>query len=165
MSSLSLWQIEDNLISLIDSWDTCPPDLRPELEERIAEYVTAEASKVDGVNHVLRSLEFVAQNAKNEIERLRERQHSAERNAERLKEYILRVLHARGGTQLRGANVTFYVRKTEAVNIVDPQLVPDQFRRETVTYDYPKDALRKAIKSGEQVPGVILTENEHLARR
>ena len=34
-----LWQIEDELEALLDSVDTCPEELRPELEARIAAYL------------------------------------------------------------------------------------------------------------------------------
>jgi len=60
------------------------------LEARIAEYVTAEAQKVDRVAAVLASFDAVAANAKTEIERLRARQQSAEKAAQRLEAALVR---------------------------------------------------------------------------
>jgi hypothetical protein len=61
--------------------------------------------------------------------------------------------------------VTFSVRRTEAVLIEDPALVPDQWKRTTVTVDIPKDPVRRALKAGEHVPGARLQTNEHLVKK
>ena len=89
---MPLWQIEDELTALVDSIDVCPEHLKEELEQRIAQYVGAEVEKVDRIAAVLSSLDNVAANARAEIERLRERQQSAEKAARRLESYVLRVL-------------------------------------------------------------------------
>ena len=150
-----LWQIEDELQTLLDSLDTCPPELLEELETRIAKYVSAEIEKVDKVGAVLASLESVQANAKAEIERLRAQ----------LEAYVLRVIRQRDGKPLRGRNTTFSMRRTEALTIVAPELVPDRFKRTTVTIDIPKTAIKQALKDGEEVPGVVLQQNEHLVRK
>lgn len=160
-----LWQIEDELQTLLDSLDTCPPELLEELETRIAKYVSAEIEKVDKVGAVLASLESVQANAKAEIERLRARQQAAEKAGAQLEAYVLRVIRQRDGKPLRGRNTTFSMRRTEALTIVAPELVPDRFKRTTVTIDIPKTAIKQALKDGEEVPGVVLQQNEHLVRK
>jgi hypothetical protein len=166
MTSLQpLWQIEEELAALVDSVDTCPSGLLPELMGRIAEYIGHEVEKVDRINGVLTSFEQVAANAQAEIVRLRQRQQAAQRAADRLSDYVLRLLQQREGKPLKGRNVTFSIRKSEGVVIVDPQLVPERFRRTTITVDHPKDAIRRAIKEGQEVAGVVLEQRENLARK
>jgi hypothetical protein len=160
-----LWQIEETLEALVDSLDGCPDELRPELEARIAEYLGAEVDKVDRVAAVLSSLDGVVESAKREIDRLRARQQSAEKAAGRLEAYVLHVLRQRDGRPLKGRNVTFSVRHSEAVIIEDPGAVPDRWKRTTITVDVPKDPLRRAIKAGESVPGVHLEQRESLQRK
>jgi hypothetical protein len=160
-----LWQIEETLEALVDSLDGCPDELRPELEMRIAEYLGAEVDKVDRVAAVLSSLDGVAENAKREIDRLRARQQSAERAAGRLEAYVLRVLRQRDGRPLKGRNVEFRVRQSEAVIIEDPGAVPDKWKRTTITVDIPKDPVKKALKAGEIVPGVHIEARESLQRK
>jgi hypothetical protein len=162
---LPLWKIEQELEVLVDSLDTCPDELRPELEERISEYLGAEASKVDRVGAVLASLDSVAESAKREIERLRARQQAAEKTAARLEGYVLHVLRARDGRPLKGHTVTFSVRHSEALIIDDPNAVPDRWKRTTVTIDIPKDPIKKAIKAGENVPGAHVEQRENLQRK
>ena len=159
-----LWQIEDELMALVDSVDTCPPELREELEAKIAEYVAKEAAKVDRVAAVLTQLENVASNAKAEMERLRVRSQSAERAGARLEQYLLPFVRERGG-RLKGANVTLSIRRSEALVITDPSAVPAEWKRTTVNVDIPKDPIKRAIKAGQEIPGVTIAENEHLVRR
>jgi Siphovirus Gp157 len=166
MSALEpLWKIEDELQTLVDSLDTCPEELKDELEQKIARYVTAEIDKLDKVGAMLTSLEGVQANAKAEIERLRLRQQAAEKAAARLEGYILHVLRQRDGRPLKGRNVTFSVRRTESVVIDDPNQVPEQWKRVTVTTDVPKVPIKEAIKAGQFVPGARLQTNEHLVKR
>lgn len=166
MTSLQpLWQIEEDLAALLDSVDTCPDELREELEQRIAEYVGHEIEKVDRVNGVLTSLEHVAANAKAEMERLRQRQQSAQRAADRLSEYVLHLLRKRDGKPLKGRNVTFSIRKSEALIITDANAVPAEWKRVTQTVDIPKDPVKRALKAGAEIPGVAIEERENLVRK
>jgi hypothetical protein len=160
-----LWNISMELQELVDTLDIAPDELRPELEERISEYLTAEAEKIDRVDAVLASLDAVQTNAKAEIDRLRARQQAAQKAAERLEGYVLRVLHQRDGRPLKGCNVTFSVRRSEALIVDNPDLVPDTWKRTTITVDIPKDPLKKAIKAGEDVPGVHIEPRENLQRK
>jgi hypothetical protein len=160
-----LWKIEDELTALIDSVDVCPPEQKPELEARIAQYVGAEIEKVDRMGAVLSSLDGVARNAKAEIARLSTRQQSAERAVRQLEEYMLRMLRAREGRPLKGHNVTFSVRRTEAVIIEDLNLIPDRYKRVTLTTDVPKMPIKDAIQAGQKIPGARIEQHEHLVRR
>jgi hypothetical protein len=165
MTDLSLYRIEEELQSLLDSLDVCPDELRPELEQRIAAYVTAEIDKIDRVGAVLSSLDNVAAHARAEIERLRLRQQSAERAGQRLADYVLHVLRQRDGRPLKGRNVTFSVRRSESVVIDDLNQIPDRFKRVTVTTDVPKIPVRDAIKAGQTIPGAHLEQHENLQRK
>jgi hypothetical protein len=160
-----LWEIEEELRALVDSAETCPEELRAELEERIARYVGAEIDKVDRVGAVLSSLDGVAANAKAEIDRLRTRQQSAERARARLEDYVLRVLRERDGQPLKGRNVTLSVRHSEALIVDDPEAVPPEWKRTTVVVDVPKDPIKKAIKAGSVIPGAHIERRDSLQRR
>jgi hypothetical protein len=165
MTDLALYKIEEELQALLDTLDVCPDEQRRELEEQIARYIGAEVDKVDRIGAVLSSLDSVQAHAKVEIERLRSRQQSAERNARQLEQYVLRVIRQRDGRPLKGKNVTFSVRHSEALIIDDPGAVPDEWKRTTVTVDIPRDPVKRAIKSGEDIPGVHIEQRESLQRK
>lgn len=165
MTGLTLYQIEQELESLLDTVEVCPEELRPSLEARITGYVGSEAVKVDGIGQVLSSLDAVQSHAKSEIERLRARQKSAENNAERLKAYILHVLAQRDGKPLKGNYVTFFANRSEALIIDDPETVPTEWKRTTVSVDIPKEPVKRAIKAGQTIPGAHIEQREYLGRR
>lgn len=165
MTGLTLYQIEQELESLLDSVEVCPEELRPELEERIAQYVGSEITKVDGIGRVLSSLDAVQSHAKSEIERLQARRQAALNNAERLKSYILRVLAQRDGKPLKGNYTTFFAGRSEALIIDDPEAVPAEWKRTTVSVDIPKEPVKRAIKAGQTVPGAHIEQREYLGRR
>jgi hypothetical protein len=162
---MPLWEIEKELEVLLDTLDVCPDEQRPQLEARITEYVTRGVDKIDRVGAVLASLDGIVANAKTEIERLRARQQSAERAAQRLEGYVLHVLRERSGWPLKGRNVTFSVRQSEALIIDDPGAVPEEWKRKTLVVDIPKDPLKRAIKAGENVPGAHIERRESLQRK
>ena len=160
-----LWRISQELEVLLDSLEVCDPELKPELEAKIAEYIGAEVQKVDAIAEVLTTLENVEANARFEIQRLHARQQTAQRSAERLKMYVLRILARRDGRPLKGKNVTLSVRRTEAVVIDDAAAVPEEWKRTTIVTDIPKDPLKKAIKAGQQIPGAHIEQRDNLQRR
>lgn len=160
-----LWVIEDELRALLDTIDVCQADQLPELEARIAEYLGHEVEKVDRIHAVLASLYGISACAKSEIERLRTRQSSAERAAARLEDYVLRILHQRDGQPLKGHNITFSVRRSESLVIIDADVVPACWKRTTVVTDILKDPIKRALKAGQEIPGVIIQYNEHLVKR
>jgi hypothetical protein len=130
-----LWQIEEQLTALLDSIDTCPDDLKGELEARIGEYLEKGVDKVDRIAHVFSTFDAIATSAKTEIGRLRARAQAAEKAAKRLEGYVLHVLRKRNGQPLKGHNVTFTARRSESVVITDPELVPAAWKRQTLTID------------------------------
>ena len=160
-----LWKIEEELRALVDSLETCPEELRAELDAQIAKYVGAETEKVDRMGAVLASLEGVAANAKTEIDRLRARQQSADHTRARLEDYVLRVLRERNGRPLKGRYITFSVRSSEALIVDDADAVPPEWKRTTVVVDVPKDPIKKAIKAGLAIPGAHIETRDNLQRR
>lgn len=165
MTELTLYTLESELEALLDSVETCPDELREELEAKITKYLDAELSKVDNIGWVLSTLDNVQVHARTEIARLRTREQAAAKAAQSLETYILHVLARRNGKPLKGHNVTLSARRTEALIIDDPDAVPEQWKRTTINVDIPKDPIKRALGAGETIPGVHLEAREHLVKR
>ena len=165
MTDLTLYAIEEELQSLLDTVEVCPEELRPELEARIAEYVGSEIAKVDGIGRVLSSLDAVQSHARAEIERLQARRQAAENNARRLEAYVLHVIQQRAGKPLKGQYFTLYAGHSQALIVDNADLVPERFKRTTIVVDVPKTPVKEALKKGETIPGVHIEEREYLVRR
>lgn len=165
MTDLTLYALESELEALLDSVEACPDELREECEERITQYLSAEAVKVDNVGKVLSQLDNVQAHARTEIERLRIRQQTAERAQRNLEVYILHLLARRNGQPLKGKNITLFARRSEVLVIDDPDAVPHEWKRTVVTVDIPKEPIKRAIKEGATISGVHVEPREHLVKR
>lgn len=165
MTELTLYALESELEALLDSVETCPDELREELEERLTRYLAAEAIKVDNVGKVLSQLASVRAHARSETERLRIREQAAEKAERNLEAYILHILARRNGQPLKGKNITLFARRTEVLVIDDPDAVPAEWKRTTLQVDIPKEPIKRAIKDGETIPGVHIEPREHLIKR
>jgi len=159
-----LREIEEDLEALLDSLDVCPEELREELSTKIEVYVGKLASKVDSIAGVLKSLEEVQMNAKAERDRLMAREKAAERAQNRLEGYLLEVLRKRPDQKLKGKFTTFSIRTSEALVIVNPDLVPAEWKRVTTTVDILKPPIKQALKAGIEVPGTAILVHEHLKK-
>lgn len=77
---------------------------------------------------------------------------------EKLRHRLLFVARSMGTSEINGESVRALITPAkESVEEVDASLVPARFLREKVTYTLDKDAILKATKAGEVVPGVKIT--------
>ena len=90
--------------------------------------------------------------------KLADRQRTSENKAKSLKEYLSRFVN---GEKFKTPRVSISWRKSESVSVDDINSVPDKFLK----YSDPapdKTAIKKAIKSGEDVPGAHLIEGKNI---
>lgn len=162
-----LWAIEEELSILLDSLETCPDELQPELQDRIAEFLGKEATKIDQTAHVLAALDYEARCASDEIARLQARKQHAKASQDRLEAYLCRIITANGGKKLIGKTNTLSVRPSDAVVIVDESLIPAEYISEKVitTKSVDKVAIKAALKAGVDIPGADLEFRQNLTRR
>jgi hypothetical protein len=162
-----LWKIDETLLALMDSIEYCPDDLRPELQAEIELYLGKEAAKVDQTAHVLAALEYEEKAASDEMARLAERKRLAKASRDRLESYLCRIITARGGKPLKGDTNILSVRTSDAVVITDEAAVPAKFivEKTIVTKTPDKTLIKKAMKAGEDIPGVDLEFRSNLQRR
>lgn len=104
-------------------------------------------------------------NLKAEIEALNaekdafaKRQKSAENKMESLKQYISGYLE---GTAYESAKVKVSFRKSEALDIMEGAIIPDEYLKFKEP-DVDKVELKKALKSGVKIPGVYIVENQNI---
>lgn len=183
----SLWKIDETLLALMESIETCPDELRDELQADIELYLGKEAAKVDQTAHVLAALEYEERAAGDEMARLAERKRVAKAARERLEKYLCRIIAARGGKPLKGDTSTLSAKPSDAVIFSDESAVPNRWKvvtvkmplvdaieffgdvegidGATVEISTPKEPIKKALKAGSDVPGADLEFRSNLQRR
>lgn len=166
---LSLYQLEDDLLSLIQmreeiagsgiADDQTPTGLElldqlKTIDDQIALYVRAEIRKVDSIGGLWRHFASMAQLAKCEAKRLEAAAHNWDARLERLK-YVCQVamesFEWRAGKprMLEGKSTKLYLKGNggkQAVEIQNPDLVPSEYMRVTVDMAGPVwDAITKEM--------------------
>jgi len=158
MSNLTLYEISENLTALIDSLDLCETEeLRAQCERDIEQAVALQVKKVDDFCRFCAHLDSQVELAEHEIERLKARKETLTHAAQRLEGYAIRVMQAQNVTRLEGETSKMYLRKNApAVEIVDQDAVPAEFKTIVQKINIDKRAIKRALDGGGDVPGVDL---------
>ncbi len=160
-----LWKIDETLLALMESIETCPDEMRDELQADIERYVCMETAKVDQTAHVLAALEYEEKAASDEMARLAQRMAATMKARKRLEHYLCRIIANRGGKPLLGETNTLSVRTSDAVVITDAAAVPAEYVKVTYTHSPDKAAIKKALKAGAEIPGADLEFRSNLQRK
>ena len=97
---------------------------------------------------------------KSEEERLNKRRKTLEKKIEWLKKYLLDNMVINGYTKLNTPYGNISTRKSNQVHI-DTELIPkdERYYKTTIVEKYDKNEIKKLIKNGEDIKGVIIEEN------
>lgn len=184
MSNVTLYAVEERLALLMDAEDSVPDEQLAEFTADLAEAHEAALTKRDRVIQFIRHVEAQIEFAREEEKRLAERRKALDRHLERFKQYVLRCIEQSGQKKLDGRVGTLVAKASPAaVEVLDMEAVPMQYRRVKLTMpgdvfeelcrlhpewcanyseEVDKNAVRKAIQAGEDVPGIDLQFGRHL---
>lgn len=120
----------------------------------------ATADKLEGYAMVIKNIESDIEGLKNEEKRLAERRKAMENNVKTMKANMQDALLTVEGNRLKTDKFTFSLRKSTSVVVHSDENIPENFIR--VTRTISKSEIAKVLKSGVEVPGAELTENQTL---
>lgn len=141
MSGISLWDIEQSIITLseiIESPETTEDEkaaARGELER----WTQAEIAKVDRVRAFLRHCAVMSDAAKFEADAMRRRGDQWAERGRRLKEICIAAMQASGQKRLEGQSGVLRIQAAggkQALTITDERLVPPQYKTYTYTFTH-----------------------------
>ena len=115
-------------------------------------------AKVENICLWIKNLKAQAEALKAEKESFAQRQKVAETKMESLKRYISNYLE---GTAFESAKVKVSFRKSEAVEILEGAVIPDEYLRFKEP-EVNKAELKAALKSGVHIAGVSIVENQNI---
>lgn len=158
---MKIYEIPGALRELLDNLDPDPDtgEVDGEALAAYAEYNAAAAEKLEGTACYCRELLAESEAIKAEEERLAKRRKALENKSERLKNYLMPALEAMGG-KVKGIMASVRIGKSQAVTVFDIDALPDAFKHVKTTIDPDKVALKKALKSGEVIPGAALEDRQ-----
>lgn len=129
--------------------------------ERLEQLQLAFDNKVEGIALWIKNLLSDAEAIKAEKDKLAERQKACENKAKNLKEYLSKFL---GGQKFKTPKVSISYRRSESVEVTDISKLDDDYLKfAEPTVD--KTKVKKALKAGTTLQGVVLVENQNIQIR
>lgn len=121
-------------------------------------------AKIESVCKVIRNLTAEAEAYKAEKDRLSERQKTAENGIKRLKDSLLHYMLTTEQTKVKQGVFSVRINRSASVNITDPLVIPPDYLK----FSEPqinKAEIKKALQSGDEIPGAELVTNESIVIR
>lgn len=135
-------------------------ELTPELEKRFDDFLRAGKDKLEAGAMVVRGFEMEAEACELEAKRLQGRAASLDKNSARLKKMILYALDAAFSGKVKTSLFTIWGQTSAPTSSIDLEpgtdlaTLPAAFVR--VKHELVKDAVKNALKAGEEIPGEII---------
>lgn len=164
MKLYELASVYENFMEAVDAGDVPEEAITDTLESIEADI----DDKVDNIACLLKGMDAEIDAIKAEEARLAERRKAKEKAKERVKEYLSSTLLAMGKTKIETARNKITFRKSEKVTFIDESAFIEWAVANAdhlVTYGKPtvnKTAVKDYIKSGAEVIGVEVVENQNI---
>ena len=144
----SLYEIDQAILACVD-FETGEVIDQEQLDNLLME----RSDKIESVALWVKNLESDAAAYKAEKEAFAEREKKATEKAKRLKDWLARVCE---GEKFSTAKCAVSFRRSESVEIVDANEIPDEYLRTKTTTEPDKVAIKEAMKSGMVISGCQL---------
>lgn len=121
-------------------------------------------TKATNVAYIVRNFEASSDAIKAHAQTQLERAKAIEKRADHLRDYLKSCMELAGITKIEAPGVVINFRKSEAVVINEPGLIPAEFMRqpETPPPQPDKAAIKAALKAKLDVPGAHIDERQNL---
>ena len=149
----TLYEINEEILSCVDmeTGEIIDPDKLTQLQMEFDD-------KVEGIALWIKNLLSDAEAIKNEKDKLAERQKVCENKAKSLKKYLSECLM---GQKFKTPKVSISFRKSDSVDVFDIGKIPKEYLKYKDP-DPDKTAIKTALKSGKDVPGAKIVENQNI---
>ena len=154
---MNLYEIEQEIMSCVDMETGEIIDC-----EKLDALTMERDQKIENIALWVKNLEADAKAYKDEKDSFAQKQKVAENKAKSLKGYLSRFL---AGAAYKSTKVNIGFRKSESVDVFSMEALIEYGNKDYLKYKKPeadKTAIKNAIKSGANIPGCILVENQNI---
>ena len=157
---MTLWEIDKRINEILEN-DFYIDEETGEvfLPESLDDLSVERTEKIENIALYIKNLKSEAEAIKSEVESLKSRADIKKKKAERLTDYLDKIL---GGEKLETPKVALSYRKSTSVNIENEEIIPDEFMTIKTEKKPNKVAIAKSLKNGETVIGCELVEKQNL---
>ena len=162
MNAPTLYGITAELNGILAQLEELGGEITPELEQALAINEGQFVAKAEDYGHAILNLKGMAAAAKAEKERLAALQKFYENAQKRLTDALSTAMQVFGHDKVENATMRLSLRHSTATEVDDLDAIPAEYKTTKVEVVADKTAIKKAIQSGEDVPGAHLVENVSL---
>lgn len=137
-------------------------EFTPEMEQQLAITQSELTEKATNYGKVIKTIEGDISVIDAEIKRLQVLKSGKAKVIERMKESVSNAMQAFHVDKIESPIMKIYFRKSEAVEVEDENLVPDEYKLSRVTVSPDKIRIKKMIQAGEMVPGCQVIQKLNL---
>ena len=159
---MNLYNIQQEYIELVNSIIQAEGELTPEVESALQ--INKEDLEVKGINYgfVIRKLDYEIDTIDSEIKRLQGLKSARNNAIDRLKSSLSGAMMLFDINEIKTPLLTVNFRKSESIDILEEAEIPEEFIKIEVKRTPNKVDIKKAIKSGQIVPGAYLSINQNI---
>lgn len=165
MNNLSLYQLSGSYLQALDFLTDPETDLPAEVINDTLEALGGELEdKAVNVAKFLRNMEAMAEAIKAAEESMEKRRKALEARVKWMKAYLKGNMERTGINKIECPYFKLSIQKNPAaVNVINEDVIPEQFKEQVITWKLDKTAIKKAIESGQAVPGAELVNGTRLS--
>ena len=165
--SLSLYELAEDYRQALDVLTDPENNLPAEVIADTLEGLQGSLEdKAVNVAKFFKNLEATAVAIKEAEQRMSQRRKAIENRVTSMKDYLKQNMESCGITRIESPWFALSIAKNPAaVEITDEDTIPDDFVEIVTTRKIDKTAIKKAVESGAEVPGAVLTRGTRLAIR
>ena len=167
MNSPTLYEISQTYREALDVLTDPENDLPAEVIADTLEGLQGTLEvKAIAVAQFFKNLESTAVAIKEAEQHMSQRRKAIENRVTSMKDYLKQNMESCGIQKIESPWFALSIAKNPvAVDVLDETAIPDQFVEIVTTRKIDKTAIKKAIESGAEVPGAVLTRGTRLAIR
>lgn len=156
----TLWEIDSRIEELtMNLIDEETGEINEEAMEELESLDMDRKDKLESCGCLIKDLTAQVDAIKSEKDSLDKRMKVKMNRIASISRYINNSLK---GEAMETPKVAFSYRKSEKVDVVNEDAVPDDYCRFETKRTPSKTDIKKALKEGKEVPGCVLVENQNL---
>ncbi len=167
MNNLSLYELSQDYRQALETLTDPENDLPAEVIADTLEGLQGTLEdKAIAVAQFFKNLEATAVAIRDAEQRMSQRRKAIENRVASMKIYLKESMESCGISKIESPWFALSIAKNPAaVDVFDEAAVPAEYKEEIVTVKINKTGIKRAIESGAEVPGAVLTRGTRLAIR
>jgi hypothetical protein len=158
--AMSLYEIDSRIKAIIDNlYEAADENGEVDAEIDFSELKQLQEdrkTKLENIALYIKNTEAEAKAIKEEEEKLKTRRERLENRADRLRDLMITSMQEAKEPELETARCKARIKDNEVTEIINEDLIPEEFIKVKIKRDPDKTAIKKAIKAGTEVAGATL---------